>query len=66
MRFVYLRTSPGVLRARLAGRRGHFAKADLLDSQLATFEEPGDETVTLDGAADIDVIIGRIRLEFGI
>src|SRR6187200_3019917 len=25
VRFVYLKTSPGVLRARLAARRGHFA-----------------------------------------
>ncbi len=66
VRFVYLKTSPGVLRARLAGRRGHFAKADLLDSQLAAFEEPGADALTLDGAADIDTIVGHIRLEFGV
>ena len=66
VRFVYLKTSPGVLRARLAGRRGHFAKADLLDSQLAVFEEPGADALTLDGAADIDTIVGHIRLEFGV
>jgi gluconokinase len=66
VRFVYLKTSPVVLRARLADRRGHFAKADLLDSQLAVFEEPGADALTLDGAADIDTIVGHIRLEFGV
>jgi gluconokinase len=66
VRFVYLKTSPGVLRARLAARRGHFAKADLLDSQLAVFEEPVSEALTLDGAADIDTLVGHIRLAFGV
>ncbi|MFG2872584.1 gluconokinase, GntK/IdnK-type [Streptomyces sp. NPDC048338] len=37
---VYLHGSPELLRARLAGRHGHFFPADLLDSQLADLQEP--------------------------
>jgi gluconokinase len=65
IRFVYLKTAPAILRARLESRKAHFAKATLLDSQLATLEEPGPEALTVDGAADVATIVGRIRLEFG-
>jgi gluconate kinase len=47
-------------------RRGHFATDALLESQFATLEEPGEEALTVDGAADVDTIIGHIRLEFGV
>lgn len=42
VRFVYLKGEAGLLRQRLRQRSGHFAKANLLDSQLATLEEPVD------------------------
>src|SRR5262245_12547532 len=42
-RFVYLKASRDALLQRLAARRGHFAGPGLLDSQLATIEEPGPE-----------------------
>jgi gluconokinase len=38
--WVYLKASEELLRSRLAGRIGHFMKADMLSSQLATLEEP--------------------------
>jgi len=38
--WVFLDTDPAVLRARLAARKGHYMKADMLDSQLATLEKP--------------------------
>lgn len=66
VRFVYLKTAPEVLRERLVTRRGHFAKSDLLDSQLTTLEEPGADALVVDGAADVETIIGHIRLEFGV
>ena len=66
VRFVYLKNPPEVLQARLQARRDHFAGAALLDSQLATLEEPGDAALVVDGTADLDTIIGRIRLEFGV
>jgi len=66
VRFVYLKTPRSVLLDRLQRRTGHFAKASILDSQIATLEEPGDEAISVDGAADIETIVGHIRLEFGV
>ena len=43
--FVYLRGSRDVLAARLNARHGHFMNPELLDSQLATLEEPHDGIV---------------------
>jgi gluconokinase len=40
LRFVFLKGSRGLIAERLAGRSGHFMPASLLDSQLATLEEP--------------------------
>lgn len=41
LHFVYLRGDYVVLVARMAARSGHFMPPSLLDSQLATLEEPG-------------------------
>jgi hypothetical protein len=38
--FVYLKGTNAVLAKRMAGRRGHYMKQEMLDSQLATIEEP--------------------------
>ncbi len=43
LNFVFLRGNKELLVERLAGRRGHFMPASLLDSQLATLEEPGPD-----------------------
>ena len=40
IQWVFLDPDPAVLRARLKGRTGHYMKADMLDSQLATLEKP--------------------------
>lgn len=40
LRFVFLRGTQAVLAERLAGRRGHFMPPSLLESQLATLQEP--------------------------
>jgi len=66
VRFVYLRTPRSVLLERLQRRTGHFVKASILDSQIAALEEPGDEAFAVDGTADIETIVGHIRLEFGV
>jgi gluconokinase len=67
VRSVYLRTTREVLAARLAARRGHFAGPALLDSQLATLEEPDDaNALTVDAANDVETIVGHIRLELGL
>jgi gluconokinase len=45
MRLVYLRGPRDLLAARLATRAGHFMPPGLLDSQLASLEEPADALV---------------------
>jgi gluconokinase len=60
MRLVYLKGAPELLRARLEARSGHFAGAALLESQLATLEEP-DDALTFDVAAPPDALVAEIR-----
>jgi carbohydrate kinase (thermoresistant glucokinase family) len=46
LRFVFLQGARALLAERLAGRRGHYMPPSLLESQLATLEEPSpDEQV---------------------
>jgi gluconokinase len=40
VQFVYLRVPPEEVRRRLLARTGHFMSASLIDSQIATLEEP--------------------------
>jgi gluconokinase len=40
LQFVFLKGSRALILERLAGRRGHFMPTSLLESQLATLEEP--------------------------
>ena len=43
LRFVFLRGPRALLAERIAGRRGHFMPPSLLESQLATLEEPAPD-----------------------
>ena len=43
LQFVFLRGPRALLADRLASRRGHFMPPSLLESQLATLEDPGSE-----------------------
>jgi carbohydrate kinase (thermoresistant glucokinase family) len=56
VRVLYLRADVETLRAHLANRTGHFMPPSLLDSQLATLEEPAPDenpiTVQVDGSVD--------------
>jgi gluconokinase len=48
LQFVFLRGARELIAERVAGRRGHFMPAPLLDSQLATLEEPApDENASI-------------------
>jgi gluconokinase len=62
---VYLRGDPALIRSRIAGRQGHFMKADLLASQFATLEEPSD-ALLVDVAATPATIVERIRAGLGL
>lgn len=65
VRFVYLKGEYELIRARLKGRQGHFAKEDLLASQFSTLEEP-EGVLTVDVAQDPDTIIAVIRQSLGL
>jgi gluconokinase len=43
LRFVFLEGERALIAERLAGRRGHYMPASLLDSQLAILEEPSPD-----------------------
>jgi gluconokinase len=57
--FVDLGVSADVLRARLVARRGHFAGADLLPSQLATLER-GDDIVTVAADGPPEIVVAHV------
>ncbi|HVC18698.1 MAG TPA: gluconokinase [Vicinamibacterales bacterium] len=65
VRVVYLKGSRDRLAPRLAARPGHFFPPVLLDSQLATLEEP-DDALTLDIGEPVDAMVAAIRREFGV
>lgn len=56
--FVFLKGSRELLLGRMTARRGHFMPASLLDSQLATLEDPSDEPGVV--TVDIDAPIAQI------
>jgi gluconokinase len=58
VRFVFLH-GPGVVRARLEHRAGHFAGASLLESQLQALELPADALV-LDASLNVDDLVRMI------
>lgn len=62
MLLVYLKLTPGMATARLAGRKGHFMPASLVASQFATLEEPdnGEKCLTLDAALPLDDELARV------
>lgn len=70
VRWVYLRGSADLLRARLNQRTQHFMKADLLASQLAVLEEPtpaeGAIAVNLDVMPSVATIVASIRQQLGL
>src|SRR5262245_21980019 len=66
-RFVYLKASRDALLQRLAARRGHFAGPGLLDSQLATLEEPATgEAIVVDAMLPIETLVAQIREALGV
>jgi len=61
LRLIYLQGTRELLAGRLSARKHEFMPANLLDSQLATLEEPGsDEAVlTIDVALAPEAIVAR-------
>ncbi|HSI07224.1 MAG: gluconokinase [Rariglobus sp.] len=65
VKLVYLQGTREQLAARLNARSGHFAPPALLDSQLATLEEPRD-ALTLNIAASPAELAADIRRHYGL
>ena len=65
VRFVHLTGTPELLRKRLEERKGHYAHADLLASQLAALEPPSG-VPTFDVEPPPDVIVAEIRKALGV
>lgn len=67
IRVVYLKGSRELLQERMGKRQGHFMPRTLLESQLATIEEPpADDALACDIAETPDQIVARIRSAFGL
>jgi gluconokinase len=63
-RFVLLDVPRAELQKRLEHRAGHFMSPDLLDSQLATLEEPKD-ALRIEAEGSPDEIAGKILAQIG-
>ena len=60
LRFIYLKGDPPTIRERLKSREHHYMGASMLESQLASLEEP-EGAILVDIAHPPDEIVARIR-----
>ncbi|BCG72435.1 gluconokinase [Mesorhizobium sp. 113-1-2] len=63
--YLYLEIDPATARERVAGRKGHFMPASLVDSQFAILEPPGrdERALTIDATRPVaDAVTDAIRL----
>jgi gluconokinase len=56
LRFLFLKGDKAMMRARVAGRKGHYMPASLIDSQFAALESPEAEPDVVTIAADADFV----------
>jgi gluconokinase len=63
--FVMLDADRALLERRLATRRGHFAAAGILDSQLADLEVP-QRALTVSAAQPVEALVAQICAAFGL
>jgi gluconokinase len=65
IKLIYLKGSPDLIRQRLENRANHWAGPSLLDSQLATLEEPRDALV-LDVERPPEMLADNIRRHYSL
>ncbi|RSN57712.1 gluconokinase [Actinomadura sp. WAC 06369] len=67
VRLVLLDGDRDTIAARMRERKGHFFKADLLDSQFADYERPGpgEDVLTVPADDTPEAIVDRIRAAAG-
>jgi gluconokinase len=61
--FVFLDVGPDVVADRVGGRRGHFMKTDMVASQFADLERPGDDehdVLLVDADRAVDDIVDAL------
>jgi gluconokinase len=63
--FVYLKGDAEVIRERMSSRREHYMKVSMLDSQLASLEEP-DDAIVADIRYSPQDIVSYITRELGL
>jgi gluconokinase len=61
VKLVYLKGDPALIKARLRQRQGHFMNPDLLESQVATIEEPEAAAAVVDVDRTAPEIVEDIR-----
>ena len=61
---VYLKADPGLIRSRLASRRGHYMPPRLIESQFLDLEEP-TEGIIVDAARPPEETVRAIRSNLG-
>jgi gluconokinase len=61
VKLVYLKGDYALLKERLNSRRGHFMKPQLLNSQLATLEEPQGDATIVEVDQSPSEIVNQIR-----
>jgi gluconokinase len=66
VRFVYLKGKYETIVKRMLAREGHYAHSDLLASQFAALEEPGDDAITVDIEPPPETIVAQVRERMGI
>lgn len=59
--FVYLKITPALVERRLQHRKGHFMNVGLLQSQLATLEEPTNDASVVSAAKKPREIVNNLR-----
>jgi gluconokinase len=65
VRWVYLKGDAATLTERISHRRGHFMKPEMLQSQLATLEEPRD-AIVCNIAKSPSEIVAEIRKQLAV
>lgn len=65
IKLVYLKGSYDLLLERFSDRKGHYAREQLLASQLVDLEEPTD-SITVEVSRSPEQIVGEIRKQLGL
>lgn len=60
VRFIYLKGSYETIAQRIQARKHHYAPKELLASQFAALEEPGDDAITVDIEPPPEIVVAQV------